>query len=68
MYCILDNHSIIFQILCNVVNIGETQLSKLQKVQNWAIKVILQCDIYICQSRAYTASATVYVRKIEAVL
>jgi len=49
-----------------LIDMGETQLNKLQKAQNRAMRVILQCDRYT--KVAYAASVAVYVHKTETIL
>jgi len=46
-----------------LIKIGETQLSKLQKAQNRAIKVILKCNTYT--EAEHATSVVVYVHKIN---
>jgi len=42
---IIESHFEYYATL--IINMGETQLSMLQKAQNRAMRVILHCDIYI---------------------
>jgi len=50
-----------------LIDMGETQLNKLQKVQNRAIRVILQCDI-CTKVDCMLQLLQYYVRKTEAIL
>jgi len=52
-----------------MVNIGETQLGMLQRVQNRAMRVILHSDKYTTrQNKTHATDATVYVYKTKAIL
>jgi len=51
-----------------LMDMGETQLDKLQVPQSRAIRVILQCDRYTKVEHMYVASVAVHIHKTEAIL